>query len=252
MKCPKICFVNQKGGVGKTTSAITIAAAFAQRGKRTLLVDFDPQGQSAVALNRKPEPGVFNLLINPSQPVQSWLRETGHENLTLLPGDRATATAQMVLMAENRSFDAIRLALKPLESQFDCMIFDTAPSVGGIQERAVWAANLVVIPVATDYLAVDSLGKTLEMLAAFTKQNWPGKLAGILPTMYDQVTTESRNAIGYLNKHYAGTLLTPIRRATILRNCIAEGLTIWQKTAPGPVAEDYRALAEILLKYSRG
>lgn len=251
MKCPKICFVNQKGGVGKTTSAVTIAAAFSQRGKRTLLVDFDPQGQSAVALNRKPEPGVFNLLINPSQPAANWLRETSHENLTLLPGDRATATAQMVLMAENRPFDTIRLALKPLENQFDCMVFDTAPSVGGVQERSVWASNLVVIPVSTDYLAVDSLGKTLEMLTAFVRQGWPGKLAGILPTMYDQVTTESRNAIDYLNTHYAGTLLTPIRRATVLRDCIANGLTIWQKTAPGPVLNDYRSLAETLLNYSR-
>lgn len=251
MKCPKICFVNQKGGVGKTTSTLTIADALARRGKRTLIVDFDPQGQSAVALNLKPEPGVFNLLLSPTISSQAWVRKTGRENLALLPGDRSTATAQLVLSAENRSYETIRQAIKPLESLFDCMVFDTAPSVGGIQERAVWAANLVVIPVATDYLAVDSLGKTLEMLAALSQRGWPGKLVGILPTMYDQVTNESRNAIQFLKKQYPDLLLTPIRRATILRDCIAEGQTIWDKPAPCPVADDYRALTDLLWKLSR-
>lgn len=250
MKCSKICFVNQKGGVGKTTSTVTVADELARRGKRTLIVDFDPQGQCAVALNIKPEPGVFKLLVSASA-AQDCVNGTGREHLSIIPGDRSTATAQIVISAENRPFDAIRLALKPLENQFDYIIFDTAPSVGGIQERAVWAANLIVIPVATDYLAVDSLGKTLEMLAALGKQGWQGKLAGILPTMYDHVTNESRKAFSYLQTNYSDALLTPIRRATILRDCTADGLTIWQKPAPGPVADDYRALVELLIKLSR-
>jgi chromosome partitioning protein len=250
MKCSKICFVNQKGGVGKTTSTITVADALARRGKRTLMVDFDPQGQCTVALNIKPDPGIFKMLISAAAPGD-YVRETGRENLSIISGDRSTATAQIVLAAENRPFDAIRQALKPLENQFDYILFDTAPSVGGIQERAVWAANLIVIPVATDYLAVDSLGKTLEMLATLNKQGWQGKLAGILPTMYDHVTNESRKAYSYLEKNYPETLFTPIRRATILRDCTADGLTIWQKPAPGPVADDYRALVDLLMKLSR-
>jgi chromosome partitioning protein len=250
MKCAKICFVNQKGGVGKTTSTITVGDELARRGKRTLVVDFDPQGQCAVALNIPPQPGVFKLLISGAE-SSDCISETGRTNLAMITGDRSTATAQIVLAAENRPFDTIRQALKPLENQFDFLLFDTAPSVGGVQERAVWAANLIVIPVATDYLAVDSLGKTLEMLATLSKQGWQGKLAGILPTMYDQITNESRKAFSYLKKNYPDTLLTPIRRATILRDCTADGLTIWQKPAPGPVADDYRALVDLLMKLSR-
>lgn len=250
MKCPKICFVNQKGGVGKTTSAITVADELARRGKRTLIVDFDPQGQSAVALNIKPEAGVFRMLISAS-PAQECVRETGRKNLSIIPGDISTATAQIVLAAENRSFDTIRQALKPLEDQFDCMVFDTAPSAGGIQERVIWTSNLIVIPVATDYLAVDSLGKTLVMLNDLTKRGWQGKLAGILPTLHDNITNESRKALSYLKKNYPESTLTPIRRATILRDCTADGLTIWQKPNPGPVADDYLALVELLIKLMR-
>ena len=248
MKCPKICFVNQKGGVGKTTSTVTVADAFARSGKNTLIVDFDPQGQSATALNVQPEPGVFNLLLSPTFQPQAWVRQTSNDHLSILPGDRSTASAQIVMAAENRPYDAVRQALKPLEARFDFMLFDTAPSVGGIQERVVWASNLVVIPVATDYLAVDSLGKTLDMLAGFSSQGWPGKLVGILPTMYDKVTNESRKAMQYLQTNYPDLLLTPIRRATILRDCVSEGLTLWQKQSPGAVAHDYRALSDTLLK----
>ena len=252
MKCPKICFVNQKGGVGKTTSTVTVADAFARRGKQTLIVDFDPQGQSATALNIQPEPGVFNLLLSPTFQPQTWVRQTSNECLAILPGDRSTASAQIVISAENRPFDTVRQALKPLEPQFDFMFFDTAPSVGGIQERVAWASNLVVIPVATDYLAVDSLGKTLDMLAKFSAQGWSGKLAGILPTLYDKVTNESRKAMKYLKTQYSDLLLTPIRRATILRDCASEGVTLWQKASPGLVADDYRAVADTLLKLAEG
>jgi chromosome partitioning protein len=239
---------NQKGGVAKTTTAVTIAHALALRGKRTLLVDFDPQGQSAVALGVPPEPGVFNLLLNPTAPPLSWLRPA-RENLKLLPGNAETATAQIVLNAQNRSIDCIRQALKPLESQFDWMVFDTAPSVGGIQERAIWAANLVVIPVATDYLAVDGLGKTITLLTTLANSaSWKGKLLGILPTFYDSVTRESKNALAYLKNHYPALTLPPIHRATILRECVSSTQTIWEKDAMGQPARDYETLIKSIMR----
>jgi chromosome partitioning protein len=106
----------------------------------------------------------------------------------------------------------------------------------------------VLIPVATDYLAVDSLDKTLGMLTRFVQQGWSGQLAGILPTMHDTVTRESRNAMEYLTKQYAGKLLDPIRRATVLRECSSDGKTIWEKASQTPVAGDFQKLIREVAK----
>ncbi len=242
-----IVVTNQKGGVGKTTTTLTIAHGLARRGRRVLIVDLDPQGQSATALGLNTEPAVLQLLLNPGLAPYTLLRQTGRENLWIIPGDQTTATAQIVMGAEQRPMTAIGRALKPLSSDFDVMIFDTAPSVGGIQERAIWAADQVLIPVATDFLAVESLEKTLALLSRFISDGWRGKLAGILPTMYDSITKESKHAIEYLQQHYPDVTLSPIRRATILRECSADGQTIWEKAPDSAVAGDYEKLVKEML-----
>ena len=155
-----------------------------------------------------------------------------------------------MINAENRPPDAISLAFKSLVKNFDKVFLDTAPSVGGIQERAIWMADLVIIPVATEYLSVDSLGKTLETLNMLVQRGWKGKLLGILPTFYDQITKESRNAMAYLQKEFSGQLLAPIHRATILRECAADGQTIWEKAPNSQPGQDYEALVKTISKIS--
>lgn len=243
-----IAITNQKGGIGKTTTAVTLAHGLALAGKRVLLIDFDPQGQSATSLGMNAEPLVFQLLFAPNVPAHSLLRNTGRENLFLISGDQTTATAQIVLAAEQRPLDAIGSTLRPFSKDFDVVVFDTAPSVGGIQERAIWASDLVIIPAATDFLAIESLEKTLKMISGFVEIGWRGRLAGILPTMYDSVTKESRNAMEYLDGSYKGQILSPVRRATILRECAADGMTIWEKAPTAPVAEDYQNLTRRISK----
>lgn len=243
-----IAITNQKGGIGKTTTAVTLAHGLALTGKRVLLIDFDPQGQSATALGMNTEPHVFQLLFSPNVPPLSLLRNSGRENLFLIPGDQTTATAQIVMAAEQRPMNIISSMLKPFSKDFDLIVFDTAPSVGGIQERAIWAADLVIIPAATDFLAIESLEKTLLMIGSFVERGWPGKLAGILPTMHDIVTKESRNAMEYLENNHKDRTLSPIRRATILRECAADGMTIWEKAPTAPVAEDYQNLIKRISK----
>src|SRR5512143_2034194 len=141
-----IVVANQKGGVGKTTTGVSIAHALALRERRILLVDFDPQGQCAISLAVNPEPGVFNALVNSHSDIHQWVRETGRTGLDLIPGDRSTATAQIVFNAENRPINSIQQIFRELSRAYDYLVFDTAPSVGGIQERAVYAADLVLIP----------------------------------------------------------------------------------------------------------
>lgn len=239
------CISNQKGGVGKTTTVVNIADSLARGGKRTLVVDLDPQGQCSTALGIDSENCVFNLMVTGSSPSQ-WVRKTEREDLDIIPGNRSTATAQIVLNAENRPITAVQDALKPLYKEYDYIIFDTAPSVGGLQERAIWASNLVLLPTATEYLSSDGLMQILEMLKLLTEKGWKGKLAGILPTFYDSQTKESKATLEGLIENFGDSVLSPIHRATVLRECAAEGMTIFEKSPNSRAAKEYAALTNFI------
>ena len=246
-----IVIANQKGGVGKTTSASSLAHGLALRSRRVLLVDFDPQGQCATALGINQEPGVFNALVNPRSDIHQWIRDTGRAGLDLLPGDRSTATAQIVINAENRPINSIRMLFKPLGKEYDHIIFDTAPSLGGIQERAIYAADLTMIPTATEFLSMNGLAQMIQLLNSLRDpHNWIGKLAGILPTFYDEQTSESNKSLAELKANFDGSVLSPLHRATILRECAAEGKTIFEMDPASRASREYEELTRVVVKLS--
>jgi len=256
MSTKVICIANQKGGVGKTTTAVSLAHGLSQKGRRVLLIDLDPQGQSATALGRSPEPGVFYLLTMGMTPqettfVQSWVRFSGREGLYLLPGDQQTMAAQTVLNAQDKPISAIRHSINRFfKDGLHYIIFDTAPSVGGIQERAVWASDLVIVPTATEFLSADGVGKILRMLSILQeKKNWRGNLLGILPTFYDEQTRESKSTIEDLRERFDTSVLPPIHRATLLRGCAAQGQTIFEMDPLCRAAKQYQALTQMVLKF---
>lgn len=239
-----ITIANQKGGVAKTTTAVILAHGLAIRGHQTLLLDLDPQGQCASALGLLQEPGVFNLLVG-GQHLADVTRTTGRANLTLIPGDKRTATAQIVLNAEGFNLAMIRNELRPaLRNGLDTVIIDTAPSVGGLQEAALFAADLVVIPTAVDYLATEGVAGVIETLLTLEKkQGWQGAVLGVLPTFYDDITNESAATLADLRETFGtGVILQPIHRATVLRECASEGVTIWEKAAKSRAAAEYAGL----------
>ncbi len=251
-----ICIANQKGGVGKTTTAVSLAHGLSQKGRRVLLIDLDPQGQSATALGRSPEPGVFYLLTmgmtqQETTFVQSWVRFSGREGLYLLPGDQQTMAAQTVLNAQDQPISAIRHSINRFfKDGPHYIIFDTAPSVGGIQERAVWASDLVIVPTATEFLSADGVGKVLLMMSILQeKKNWRGNLLGILPTFYDEQTRESKATIEDLRERFDASVLSPIHRATLLRECAAQGQTIFELDPLCRAAKEYQALTQLVMKY---
>ena len=256
MAAKAICITNQKGGVGKTTTAISLAHGLTMKGKQVLLIDLDPQGQAAVTLGMTQEPGAYWLLAAGQTPqeqkmVRQWLRETSRDNLLIIPGNQMTMTAQTIINAENRPVSCIRKAIEPLmRSGLDYIIFDTAPSVGGIQERAIWASDLVIIPSATDYLSTDGVRKVSEtILTLKNERNWTGALLGILPTLYDEQTRKSKAAIADLTSGFGERVLSPIHRATVLRECAAEGQTIFEKEPGSRASIEYHLLINKVLKY---
>jgi chromosome partitioning protein len=251
-----ICIANQKGGVGKTTTAVSLAHGLSQRGKRVLVIDLDPQGQCATALGRSPEPGAFYLLSMGTSPqettfVRSWVRSSGRDGLYLLPGDQQTMAAQTILNAQDKPVSAIRQSIQHFyKEDLQYIIFDTAPSVGGVQERAVWASDLVIVPTATEFLSADGVSKVLHMMSILQeKKHWRGNLLGILPTFHDEQTRESKATMATLCEKFGQSVLPPIHRATILRECAASGQTIFEADALCRAAKEYQALSLLVMKF---
>lgn len=243
-----ITIANQKGGVGKTTTAVTLAHGLVLAGKRVLLMDLDPQGQCATILGLKSEPGAFNLLVA-EQPLSSVIRSTDRPNLFVILGDRKTSTAQTVLNVQRSpiSYTRMKISDPTVQDKFDYVIIDTSPSIGELQEQALWSASGVLIPCAVDYLASDgvfNIAATLKRI--HDEHNWDGKIIGILPTFYDSVTRESRATLIDLNKRFGGLLLNPIHRATILRECAVEGKTIFELDPTSRAAIQYGELVQFV------
>ena len=248
-----ITIANQKGGVGKTTTAVNLAHGLVFEGKRVLLMDLDPQGQCATILGLAPEPGAFNLLIA-EQPLSQVIRSTDRENLYVVLGDRKTATAQTVLGVQRSpiSFTYDRLVTAAEQESLDFLIIDTSPSVGELQEQALWASDGVLIPCAVDYLASDgvfNIAVTLKRI--HDEYQWTGRILGILPTFYDDVTRESKATLEDLKKRFDNLLLEPIHRATILRECAVEGKTIFELAPRSRAAEQYQALVQYVLNWNK-
>jgi chromosome partitioning protein len=253
-----IVFANQKGGTGKTTSVINVGDALAQLGKRVLLVDFDPQGHAAVSLNLDTEGGVASWLLHPifnkealtAEIVNQWIRTTRRENLFLLPGNQMTAKAQRLLTIEEKPINYIKDCMSPMRRLgFDYLLFDTSPSTGGLQEMASWAADLAVIVSSLDYLSADGVSGYIEMLQVLAQEKrWAGKLAGILPTFFDEQTRTTREQMNNLQTSFPGQVFTPIHRATLLREASAEGLTIFEKDPLSRAALEYEDMARRLSK----
>lgn len=248
MTAKVIAIANQKGGVGKTTTAVHLAHGLALAGKQVLLIDLDPQGQCATALGLKQESGVFSLLVTDS-PVKELVR-TARPDLWLLPGDKRTGTAQRVVLAEGKRISYLAEIIRPFSRNgLDYILFDTAPSVGGLQEMALWASDLVVVPCATDFLAAEGVGKIIETMDVLVQDHrWSGNLFGVVPTFFDRVTNESAATLNDLKQKFGDSVLKPIRRATILRECAANGKTVFEMDSKCQAAKEYAALVHALLK----
>jgi chromosome partitioning protein len=253
-----IVVANQKGGVGKTTTTVNLAHGLAKREKNTLIVDFDPQGHAATALGLKSEPGAFYLLTMGTGAqenvfLRQFIRNSGRDHLSIIAGDRETSAAQIMINAKDQPVSWVRSALERFNhNDLDYILVDTSPSVGGIQERALWAADLVIVPTGPEYLSTDSVRKTIEMMEALKNQKgWRGHLLGILPTMLQDQLREHRASLEDLQKRYADLILPAIHRAAVVAECPGEACTIFEKDPGSRAAQEYEELVKLVLKYTR-
>ena len=248
-----IAVTNQKGGVGKTTTTVSLGASLAARGLRVLIVDADPQANatSALGIRGRDEAGLYATLIE-EDPLERSIEATSTPNLWLVPTTPALAGAEIELVTVMAREFRMKRALESLRSQYDVILMDCPPSLGLLTVNALAAADEVIIPVQAEYFALEGLGhlsKTVEMI----RRNLNPRLAirGVLLTMYDSRTNLAREVEQEVRTHFPATFRTVIPRSVRLAEAPSHGepITVYDPSSTG--ARAYEELANELIERLR-
>lgn len=247
-----ISVVNQKGGVGKTTTTVSLGAALAEYGRRVLIVDFDPQGALSVALGLNPnELGltIYNLLSDPTCDVHDVIQGTEQGNLDLLPSNIDLAAAELQLVSEVGREHALARALEPVLPDYDIILIDCQPSLGLLTLNALSASSGLIVPLECEYFAlrgVALLTETIEKVRGRLNPNL--EIIGVVATMYDPRTLHSREVFARVIQAFGDLVFqTAIHRTVKFPDAAVAGQPI-ELFAPGSVgAEAYKALAREVL-----
>ena len=245
-----VAVANQKGGVGKTTTAVNLAAALALTGHRTLLVDLDSQGSASSGVGASSSSGVtvYDVLVNDT-PASSALCTTGLAELDVIPADRSLAGAELELISEEAREYRLREKLEEVRSGYECVLIDCPPSLGMITVNALSAADSVLIPLQCEYYALEGLTGLLDTVERIRRAFNPALVVdGILLTMFDGRTTLSRQVAEQVRKHFQSLVLsTVIPRNVRISESPSHGLPVLLYDPASKGAEAYRAAGEELL-----
>jgi len=245
-----IAFSNQKGGVGKTTSAVNVAAALGMLGHKTLLVDSDPQGNatSGVGINKKElKISLYDVLIGRAE-AQAAIRATEFDNLSVLPSSITLAASEFELIDSDNREGRLKDALSAVKDDFDYIIIDCPPSLGLLTVNALNAADGTVIPMQCEYYALEGLSQ-LMLTIRRVKQlyNHSLEITGILITMYNGRLNLSSMVLDELKKYYADKIFsTMITRVVKLSEAPSYGMPAIYYDKHGKGSEAYKAVAKEL------
>lgn len=249
---------NQKGGVGKTTSAVALAGLLADQGKRVLVVDLDPHGSMTSYFGHDPDhltSSVYNLFQHqgrvPEGLAQALLLKTSHELVSLLPSSTALATLERQSAAQGGFGLVISRALSQLEGQFDFVVIDTPPLLGVSMINALAACEQLVVPVQTEFLALKGLERMVRTLGMVNRSRQRALPYTIVPTLFDRRTQASLSTLRKLRNEYPDQLWQAyIPIDTKLRDASLAGLVPSRLEANARGVLAYRALLRYLLVQS--
>lgn len=246
-----ISVTNQKGGVGKTTSAVNIAYYLAKMGKKTLLIDFDPQGNatSGLGIDKQALEGTMADVVLETKQLVDIILPTMHKNMFLAPTTPHLANTEVELAQANRRFTRLKNAIGTLPP-YDFIIIDSPPSLSLLTVNGLIAARYVLLPVQAEFYALEGLGQLLETMKLVRKSMNPTlDLLGVLPTMVDGRTTLSGQVHEEIKKHFPGKVFkTTIPRNIRLAEAPSHGLPVgaYDKFSKG--ARAYKAVTKEVLQ----
>ena len=230
-----IAFANQKGGVGKSTTAITLAHGLALQGKRTLLVDLDPQGHVAFALGLDKAPGLYRMICL-QEPLEKVIL-SARPNLDILPGDKRTEQVKRQITLSDYRESILADTLR--KTSYDCILLDMAPSLDVLHVNGLVASDWVLIPTRLDALAVDGVKEILLTMGEVARRGHRFKGYSILPTFFERTTRETLAQLKELTSTFTNRVWPPIPQDTRVRESSAYGKTLWEYAPESPAVTGY-------------
>ena len=246
-----ISVANQKGGVGKTTTTVNLSAGLANRGKKVLIIDADPQGNatSGLGVSKDVELSVYDILIGDTE-FDETLQETAIKNLKVCPSNISLAGAEVQLVSMMSREQRLKTKLDKIKDQYDYILIDCPPSLGLVTLNAFTASDSVLIPVQCEYFALEGLGQLLNTVNLVKKHlNKNLEIEGALLTMYDARTNLSNQVVKEVKKYFEDKVYkTVIPRNVRLSEAPSYGMPITVYDPRSKGAKAYEKFAKELLK----